>query len=210
MTDHEARQLLDRAAAASANSTRRKLLLAAAFSSVALDNAVMVGGVAVEVHTGSYAPTDIDLVGRRRRGHQRVLDGLGFDRDGRHWLYTFPDGETLAIEVPGDQLGDFATDPPVAIDLEPGRLSVIALNDLMMDRLLQATGGESVTLEEAVRLAVATYQRIGWDDLDARARTAAVDGSFAGKALGDVVARVRREARQRLRAARQADHNSAP
>jgi len=173
--------------------------VAAAFSMVALENAVVVGGVAAELHTHSYRPTDIDLVGYRRRDHSRSLNELGFRKEGRHWLYSFDDGETLAVEVPSDRLDDFAVEPPLIVSLNPGQVAVISLNDLMMDRLLQATGGEPVTFDEAVRLAVAAYQRIAWAELEQRAIAAEAEGSSAGRELPVVLARVRREAKRLLR-----------
>lgn len=191
--------LLGRASEASIGSTERKLLTAAAFSEAALENAVLVGGTAVELHTGSYQPTDIDLVGNTRPGSDAILVRLGFVRDGRHWLFTFSDGESLAIEVPGDRLHGYALEAPRAIDLAPGRLAVISLNDLMMDRLLQATGGEPVTMDEAVRLATAAYERIDWENLSARSDVAAQDDTLAGAELPAVLASVRRAARKQLR-----------
>lgn len=193
------RDLLRRADEASIGSTERKLLTAAAFIEAALENAVLVGGTAVELHTGSYRPTDIDLVGYFRSGSDAILDELGFVRDGRHWLFTFGDGEILAIEVPGDRLDDYALETPRSIDLAPGRIAVINLNDLMMDRLLQATGGEPVTMDETVRLATAAYERIDWENLAARSDAAAQDGTLAGAELPAVLASVRRAARRRLR-----------
>jgi hypothetical protein len=191
--------LLRRAAGASIESTERKLLIAAAFSEAALENAVLVGGTAVELHTGSYRPTDIDLVGSTRSGSDTTLVELGFARSGRHWLFTFNDGETLAIEVPGKRLDDYALEPPRVIDLAPGRLAVISLNDLMMDRLLQATGGEPVTRDEAVRLAAAAYERIDWEGLSARSDAVAQSGTLAGAALPAVLTSVRNAARRQLR-----------
>jgi hypothetical protein len=191
--------LLRRAAGASIGSTERKLLTAAAFSEAALDNAVLVGGTAVELHTGSYRPTDIDLVGSTRPGSDATLVELGFARRGRHWLFVFEDGETLAIEVPADRLYDYALEAPRPIDLAPGQLAVISLNDLMMDRLLQATGGEPVTMDEAVRLAVAAYEGVDWEGLSARSDAAARDGTLAGAALPAVLASVRNAARRQLR-----------
>jgi hypothetical protein len=191
--------LLRRAAGASIGSTERKLLTAAAFSEAALENAVLVGGTAVELHTGSYRPTDIDLVGYTRSGSDATLVELGFARNGRHWLFTFNDGETIAVEVPGDRLDNYALETPRPIDLALGRLAVIGLNDLMMDRLLQATGGELVTMEEAVRLAVAAYERIDWEGLSARSGAAAQDGTLARAALQAVLASVRNAARRQLR-----------
>ena len=160
---------------------------------------MLVGGAAAELHTGWYRPTDIDLVGHRKSDQARSLGELGFKKDRRHWLFSFDDGETLAIEVPGDRLGDFVTEPPLVIDLAPGELAVISLNDLMMDRLLQATGGEPVTFDEAVRLGVAAYERIDWQKLEERAEHAVDDKSFAGKGLPDVLSRVRRDAIRLLR-----------
>lgn len=191
--------LLRRAAEASPGSVERKLLTAAAFGGAGLEDAVLVGGTAVELHTGSYRPTDIDLVGYPKAGADSRLTELGFVRDGRHWLFRFADGETLAIEVPGERLFEYATDDPQEIDLGPGRLAVISLDDLMMDRLLQATGGEAVTMDEAVRLATAAYERIDWEDLTDRADAAARSGTLAGTALPAVVASVRRTARRQLR-----------
>ena len=195
----DAGELLRRASSQARSTTQRKLLVAAAFSMVALENAVVVGGVAAELHTHSYRPTDIDLVGYRRRDHSRSLNELGFRKEGRHWLYSFDDGETLAVEVPSDRLDDFAVEPPLIVSLNPGQVAVISLNDLMMDRLLQATGGEPVTFDEAVRLAVATYQRIAWAELEQRATAAEAEGSAAGRELPVVLAHVRREAKRRLR-----------
>jgi hypothetical protein len=193
-TRNDAAGLLRRASSEPTHSTQRKLLTAAAFSTAALDDAVLVGGTAVELHTGAYRPTDIDLVGYRKPRYTQSLKDLGFENRGRHWLFAFGDGETLAIEIPGDRLDAFAVEPPQVIDLEPGELAVISLNDLMMDRLLQATGGEPVTLEEAVRLAVAVYERIGWAELEGRAARAAPGRSLAGAALPETLATVRRKA----------------
>lgn len=191
--------LLSRAGEASIGSTERKLLTAAAFGEAALEAPVLVGGTAVELHTGAYRPTDIDLVGYTKPGSDAILAELGFEKEGRHWLFTFADGETLAIEVPGDRLDDFAMEAPLLIDLAPGKIAVIRLNDLMMDRLLQATGGEPVTMDEAVRLATAAYERIDWDNLSARSDTVAQRKTLAGAALPAILASVRRAARKQLR-----------
>jgi hypothetical protein len=199
MTDEDAVALLQRASDAPRNSTERKLLTAAAFAGASLEHAVLVGGAAEELHTGSYRPTDIDLVGYPKADQDGTLAELGFKKDGRHWVLEFDDGEVLAVEVPGDRLGDFATEAPLLVDLEPGTLAVISINDLMMDRLLQATGGEPVTFQEAVRLAVAAYDRIDWVSLEERARRAAEARSSAGIALPATLATVRRAAIRFLR-----------
>lgn len=138
-------------------------------------------------------------MGYRRRGYVQSLSDLGFQREGRHWLYSFDDGETLAVEVPSDRLDDFAVEPPLIVSLNPGEVAVISLNDLMMDRLLQATGGEPVIFDEAVRLAVAADQRIAWDELEKRALAAADEESPAGRTLPEILGGVRREAKRLLR-----------
>lgn len=195
----EADKMLRRASRQPTGTTRRKLLLAAAFSRVALEDAVVVGGLAVELHTYSYRPTDIDLVGYRTANHSQSLTDLGFEREGRHWLYSFDDGETAGVEVPSDRLDDFAVEPPLIVSLNPGEVAVISLNDLMMDRLLQATGGEPVTFDEAIRLAVAAYQSIAWAALEERAIAAADEGPIADRRLPEILGRVRREAKRLLR-----------
>lgn len=195
----DAAALLRRASRQPKNSAQRRLLVAAAFSTAALEGAILVGGTAADLHTGSYRPTDIDVVGHRRPEHAQSLDDLGFEKEGRHWLFSFGDGERLAVEVPADRLADFAVEPPQVIDLEPGELAVISLNDLMMDRLLQATGGEPVTFDEAVRLAVAAYPHIAWPQLEERAAGAAEKGSPAGRRLPETLTKVRRKATRLLR-----------
>jgi hypothetical protein len=159
---------------------------------------VLVGGAAAELHTGSCRATVIELVGYRRPGHARLLQDLGFESRGRHRLFCFPDGETPAIEVPGDRLSDLCVEPQI-IDVAPGQVAVIALNDLVTDRLWRAAGGEPVTFEEAVRPAVATNERVDWADLEDRTASAALNGSPAGAALPDLAAKVRRKAIRLLR-----------
>jgi len=195
----EAVSLLARASTAAPHSIERELLVAAAFCEAALDGGVLVGGAAADLYTGSYRPTDIDLVGHWQDGYQERLAVLGFTRSGRHWLIGFSDGETLAVEVPADRLFELAAESPDVIDLDPGRLAVITIDDLMMDRLLAATGGEPVTFEEAVRLAVAAHASISWAKLEDRSRDAAATGTLAGGILPTVLRRVRRAAVRALR-----------
>jgi len=191
--------LLARASAAAPGSIERQLLVAAAFCEVALDDAVLVGGTAVHLYTGSYRPTDIDLVGYWQDGYQERLAALGFTRSGRHWLIRFGDGEAIGVEVPDHRLFELAADRPVMLDLNPGKLAVISVNDLMIDRLLAATGGEPITFDEALRLAVAAYASISWTALEDRSRDAARTGSLADQALPKVLQRVRRAAVRALR-----------
>src|SRR3972149_1090634 len=82
----EAVSLLARASTAAPHSIERELLVAAAFCEAALDGGVLVGGAAADLYTGSYRPTDIDLVGHWQDGYQERLAVLGFTRSGRHLL----------------------------------------------------------------------------------------------------------------------------
>ncbi len=196
----EAVELLRRAELAEPGSIARTLLTVAAFDAAAANDLILVGGAAVNIHTGSYRPTDIDLVGWLSADDAPALNALGFKKRGRHWLHTFADGETLAVEVAASGLFDMATDPPVVYDLEPGHVAVISLNDLVMDRLLQATEGEPMTFDdEAVRLAIAAYESIDWDMLAVRTAAAAENGTSAKAELPEVLGRVRRAARRAIR-----------
>ncbi len=195
----EAVELLRRAELAEPGSIARTLLTVAAFDAAAANDLILVGGAAVNIHTGSYRPTDIDVVGWLSADDAPALNALGFEKRGRHWLHIFADGETPAIEVAASGLFDMATDPPVVYDLEPGHVAVISLNDLVMDRLLQATGGEPVTFDEAVRLAIAAYESIDWDMLAVRTAAAAENGTSAKAELPEALKRVRRAARRAIR-----------
>lgn len=70
------------------------------------------------------------------------------------------------MEVPDAVL--LGQDPPVEVDVGGHPLRVISLDDLMMDRLVQATDRTDVTWDEAMELAEATFDRVGWDEVRAR------------------------------------------
>lgn len=202
MTDLDlSAQLIRRAADSEPNSLERRLLVAAAFAEASLIDGVLVGGAAVDHHTGTYRPTDIDLVGADSPGGRKRLAELGFERQGRHHVLSFPDSERLAVEVPAPELFDLAEEEPTRIDLQPGEVKVIALNDLMMDRLLQVTDRTEVTYQEALRLAVAAYEDIDWVTMEHRAKANAGPVGTATGEIPPLLARVRREARRILREA---------
>lgn len=202
MSERGARALLVLAEAAARNSVERVTTLAAAASEVAGSGLVLVGGAAANLHTGVYRPTDIDLVGHLSGSTTlERLRRLGFHKRRRHWEYRFADDELLAIEVVASALFELAADEPLRLAVGESTLSVISLNDLMMDRLLQATGGEPITFEEAVRLAIATYERIEWRVLARRITTAAQSPREAYRMLPGLLERVRRAARRELRTA---------
>ena len=50
---------------------------------------ILVGGGAQVVYTEQYRPTDIDLVGQITRRDMAALADNGFERVGRHWIYSW-------------------------------------------------------------------------------------------------------------------------
>lgn len=203
MKKPDANPLLALAEAAPTTSNERVTSLAAAASDATEHRLILVGGAAVNLYTGTYNPTDIDMVGDLPA--PSVLRSLGFVKRGRHWEYTFTDGEVLAIELVASELFELAIDPVTRIRVGESSLLVISLDDLMMDRLLQATGGEPVTFADAVRLAVAVYERLDWRALSTRTVAAAVSPKEAYRLLPDVLDRVRRAARREIRAAKRSE-----
>ena len=141
----------------------------------------MVGGAAQLIHTGQERLTDIDMVGPIDSRDEATLAQAGFVRDGRHWISGSEDGE-IAVEVPGETL--FGDDTPEIIQVEGVEgvvVRVISINDLIMDRLIQATDGTLVTWEEALALAIAAQDRIDWSVIEARCSDAQADDFFLRK-----------------------------
>lgn len=195
----KAAELLERALAAPADSPARALLVTAAVSAAAGVEYVLVGGSAVNLYTGAYRPTDLDLVGPAGKDLDRALLGLGFNRRGRYLVLKAAE-EEVALDIPDDRLFDLAGDPPERIEVAPGvSAAVLSGTDLMMDRLLQATDGTAVTTEEAVLLAVGAYERIDWVRLEARAAAAAAEGRRSYALLPATLRRVRSRAKKALR-----------
>ena len=167
----EARQLLSMAEAAPADSVERHQLLVAAIDAALEPIVVIVGGEAVNMITGTYQPTDIDLVGDVTMQDREVLVGLGFDWGGvghRHMSYSFSDGEIVLVEFPASELDGIRQ--PIWHEIVPGiGVWVIALDDLMMDRLQQATDGTDVTMDAAVVLARAALDDVDWQAMEVEA-----------------------------------------
>lgn len=193
--------LLLKAANAPPDSVERHLLIVAAVEAILDRPVVLVGGAAVNVVTGTYYPTDLDLVASVTTADRRRLVAAGFEWAGvgyRHLSITMPDGEVILVEFPDSDLD--AVFPPEQIEIDTGVfVSIISLNDLVMDRLRQATDGTLVTLDAAIDLALAAYASIDWDWLDQRAELPELE------AIGvpDVLTVVRQRAKRRLRASGQ-------
>ncbi len=157
--------LWERAATAPWGSIERTLWIAALVGAVLNRRVVLIGGAAHNLYTGEYRPTDIDLaasgVGRKEF---ELLGSAGFVDRGvghRHLELQLADSEAAElIEFPTDPSDIEATDTITLTD--DVSVEVISLADLIVDRLIQATDGTSVTYEDAVALAVATYGEVDW------------------------------------------------
>ncbi len=179
-------ELLARALDADPDSAERILFVVAAFDGLTDGPMILVGGGAQVTHTGVGRLTDIDLVGHLSAADEASIAGAGFARVGRHWVYE-SDSATIAVEVRRHADGE---ETPELVDVEGTIVRIISLNDLMMDRLTQATDGTITTWEEARMLATAAGDRIGWASLEERCeRRARTDALL--RSLPDLLARVR-------------------
>lgn len=138
----------------------RRLWLVAAVQAIVPRPIFLVGGSAVDLHTGGYRPTDIDLVGAVGAADRAALIDVGFlESGGRHLKWMFSDGSTELIEFPESQLD--GTFERIALS-EDIAINVITVESLIVDRIHQATDGTSVTFDEAVRLVIAVGDRADW------------------------------------------------
>lgn len=154
-----AKRALERAELATDELDRSVWLAKAADHAISRD-AVLVGGAAVNLHTGSYKPTDVDLCAYLDQDDRTELDSLGFKYvQGDHFIYTFRDGEKWPVEFPDSVVdGDVML---VSLD-DDEVLTVISTESLVLDRVRQATDRTSVTFEEAVRLCLAVRGTADW------------------------------------------------
>lgn len=168
-------ELLSRALAAPPDSAERILYGTAAFSALVDGELILVGGGAQVTHTGAGRLTDIDVTGSLTAADEDRLAAAGFSKDGRHWIFE-DDRGVIAVELPSATMD--GAEPPERVDVEGTPVWVISVTDLMMDRLVQATDGTPVTRDEALQLAVAAHDRIGWDRLRRRAVAVAAAEGF--------------------------------
>lgn len=139
---------------------RRTIWLAKAADYATARQAVLVGGAAVNLQTGSYRPTDIDMCAYLDDSDRAALRTVGFvHTQGDHFEFTFSDGDIWLLEFPESWV-DGTT---IRIDLGGGEsLAVISPESLIVDRTMQATDGTTTTFEEAVRLYVAIHDDVDW------------------------------------------------
>ena len=163
-------------------------LCAAAFDSLTESPLVLVGGGAQVLDTGIERLTDID--GWITPTDNATLISAGFTREGRHLVYGAWSPEVL-VEVPDTTL--LGHDEPLNLQTASGVVvRVISVDDLMLDRLMQATDRTLVTWEEARSLGIAAKDCIRWEVLQARCEAAAKEDLFLRK-LPDVLNRILEE-----------------
>lgn len=182
-------------AEAEADEIDRTLWLAKAADHAVAGRTVLVGGAAVNLHTQSYRPTDVDMCAHLDEDDRDALKDVGFHhRQGDHFRYDFEDGERWLLEFPCSQVdGDVTV---VRLD-EDESLEVISLESLIVDRVLKATDGTKVTFVEAVRLFVAVFEETDWSKVDHEIRQRAELEPMLG--LGATYSRVMDETRERLK-----------
>lgn len=183
----KAADLLARALQAEPDSAERILYAVAAFNTLTRGRLVLVGGGAQITHTGVGRLTDIDLVGHLTDADLTAIADAGFERIGRHWVYE-DSGDMIAIEIPDTTL--IGEHPPELVEVDGVVVGIISLDDLMMDRLVQATDATPVTWDEARLLAGAAGDRINWDAIHTRCHILAGTEPFM-RALPDLVTRLR-------------------
>lgn len=114
---------------------------------------VLVGGAAVELYTqGAIATGDFDLVSPRQAELEKVMQAHGFVRPGgpgvatRGWIHR---ELMLGFEVVGASLLDGLADPGLVqvVEIGPhGGIAVIAVEDLIADRMGQYASGTAVEM----------------------------------------------------------------
>jgi hypothetical protein len=199
VSDSQARILLDEAARESDRLTRH-LLIAAALRKVLHEDPIVVGGTAEEYWTSAeYHQTDLDLCAPINDLDQERLRALGFEPEGRHWVWG-REGRWVAVEFPDSKIdGDEGRTSEVPVG--HGTARVIGLEDLYLDRLRQATMNEhreGVEYASALAVAAARYEDIDWSYVRARISTVAANEGQVGAIMKRLDSRIRRRVRRRI------------
>ena len=127
---------------------------------------VIVGGTAVEFYThGAYATKDIDIIVEDPEFIVPVMKQLGFINEAGTWY--LPDDPSVIVEFPkGPLAGDWKKVQPVL--LPDGHTAyVIALEDIILDRMLAATYWKDGSDEWVRFMMTAHYDEIDWPYLRA-------------------------------------------
>jgi hypothetical protein len=172
------------------NETERKLAVVAVIGEVvrALGwRPVVIGGLAVEYWThGAYSTSDIDLYLPRSAAVDDAFFRLGFEKEGRSWVLPEQD---VFVEAPAT--APAATEAVVEAELAMGqRVSILSLEDVLIDRLHQfVSGGHADVAEQSV--ALLGHERLDTTRLDRRAREEGLERALA--AVRELAERVAHE-----------------
>lgn len=94
---------------------------------------VVVGGFALEFYTtGGYNTGDIDLVFADHDLLSKIMDGLGFEKAGRHWISRELD---VFIEAPGANLTKGEQRHLSRVEIDGLYVYLIGVEDLIIDRM---------------------------------------------------------------------------
>jgi len=138
----------------------RRLWLVSGVDAIVERPVFLVGGAAVDLHTGGYQPTDVDIVGVVTADDRLALVAAGFiETGGRHLRWDYPDGTSEIVEFPESTLDGTYERIELSADVV---INVIDVESLVVDRITQATDGSGVTFDEALRLIVATSDGVDW------------------------------------------------
>ena len=192
----EARRLLTLASSAKEPQTQR-LLLAAAIGAVFERVPVVVGGAAEEHWLSEESrPTDLDLCPPPSRHDLRELSLLGFTREGRHWVH---DEVLHGVEFPGSSDDIHRT---VDVEIGGGRVRIIGLDDLYLDRLRQSTASEtarsSQRLDSLIAISALWGASLDLGYIDSQVNAITATEPPVGRAMQVMQRRVNREVRHRL------------
>lgn len=114
---------------------QRSVWLAIAADYAIRRTAILVGGAAANLYTGSYRPTDVDLCAYLDHEDRQSMSDVGFVQlQDDHFAYTFGDGERWLLEFPDSQVdGDVQS-----LQLDPdNQMTVITLESLIVERIGQ-------------------------------------------------------------------------
>lgn len=159
-----------------------------------------MGGTAEEYWTSAeYHETDLDLCAPLSVEDEKALRALGFQPEGRHWVWGRED-RWVAVEFPDSKIdGDESRSEEVPV--ADGSARVIGLDDLYLDRLRQATMNEhreGVEFASALAVAAARYEDIDWPYVYERiAHVTATEGHL-GNIMKRLDSRIRRRVRRKL------------
>jgi hypothetical protein len=148
---------------------------------------VIIGGCALSYYSREvYFTADIDLAYADREALDKVLNSIGFKKEGRYWVH---EGLQLAVEAPASSLqGEEA--PLEIVELGEGlRCTIIGVEDLVIDRINACKHWKSEIDCEMAELLVNRYVAdLDWAYLE---RKAALPGNDTVQELREMKGRVR-------------------